>query len=64
MVSFDLAIRDMTEILVRLHGVTENEACTYCTVVGSVRVGGQLSRRDWFEERCLVGLSVPRCAMS
>ncbi len=64
MVSLDLAIRDMTEILVRLHGVTEEEAYTYCTVVGSVRIGGQLSRRDWFEERCLVGPSVPRCAMS
>ncbi len=60
MESLELAIRDMTGLLVRLHGVTEEEAYTYCTVVGSVRVGGQLSRRDWFEERCLVGLSVPK----
>ncbi len=37
MVTLDLAIRDMTEILVRLHGVIEEEAYTYCTVVGSLR---------------------------
>ena len=55
-----LAVEDMTRLFARLHGVTQQQAYTYCTVVGSVRLGGHLSRRAWLEEMCLVGLSVPR----
>jgi len=58
--SISLAVEDMTRLFARLHGVSEQQAYVFCTVVGSLRLGGCLSRRAGAEEYCLVGLSVPR----
>lgn len=58
--SISLAVEDMTRLFARLHGVSEQQAYVFCTVVGSLRLGGCLSRREGAGEYCLVGLSVPR----
>lgn len=57
--SIKLATEDMTELLARVHGIEKRDAYLFCTMVGSVRLGGCLCRRE-AENKCLVGLSVPK----
>ena len=58
--SLSLAVEDMTRLVARLYGLPEEDAYVFCTVVGSARLAGSLSRRGPTEECCLVGLGVPK----
>jgi len=44
--SLKLATADMTELLVRVYGLSEQDAYVYATLGGSVRVAGCMSRRE------------------
>ncbi len=57
--SIRLVTRDMTDLFTRLYSLTRQQAYVYCTMVGSVVMAGCVARRDWTENRCIVGLSVP-----
>jgi amidase len=58
--SVSLAVEDMTRLAARLHSISEQDAYVFCTMVGSVRLGGSAYHRKLAEEHCLVGLSVPK----
>ena len=57
--SMKLAVEDMASLLARIHGISEKDAHLFCMLVGSVRAGGTLAKRDWVDN-CLIGLSVPK----
>jgi len=58
--SIKLAVQDMTSLLFRLYGITEKDAYVLCTTVGSIRIGACVCNRESTENRCLVGISVPK----
>lgn len=57
--SLTLATQDMTELLARVYGLSENDAYVYCALVGSVRMAGCLCSKEGAERMCLIGLSIP-----
>jgi amidase len=58
--SLQMVTEDMTGLVSRLHGVSEQDAYIYCCVAGSLRLAGCLARRDWVEQFVLLALSVPK----
>lgn len=58
--SLKLAMQDMVSILTRVRGVSEGDAYVFCGMAGSIRIGASMSSRQATEDRCLVGLSVPK----
>ena len=58
--SVRLAVEDMTRLFGRLHGLSEQDAYIFSTMVGSVRMAGCVATQSWVDWRVLVGLSVPK----
>jgi amidase len=58
-----LAVGDMTNLLVRVFGWPERDAYTLCTMVGSLRFAGSVKLRDWVERNAVVALSVPKSVL-
>ncbi len=60
--SLRLAVQDMVALLERVHGIERGDAYVFCTMVGSIRLGCSMSSKGDTENRCLVGLSLPKGA--
>jgi acetamidase/formamidase len=60
--SIQVAVRDMTQLIARLHGLTESAAYLLVCAVGSLRFAGSLAQREWLHPSPLVALSLPKQA--
>lgn len=55
-----MAVQDMTRLVARFHGLSEEDAYVLVCAVGSLRFGASVARREMVAHYPLVGLSVPR----
>lgn len=53
-------MEDMTSLISRLYKVSQQEAYVSCSIVGSLRFGACVAEQALIENRCLVGLSIPK----
>jgi len=58
--SIQLVIEDMTKLVSRLYKVKQEEAYIFCSIVGSLRLGGCVAEPTLVENQCLIGLSIPK----
>ena len=58
--SIQLVMEDMTSLISRLYKVSQQEAYISCSIVGSLRFGACVAEQTLVENRCLVGLSMPK----
>jgi amidase len=58
--SLRLVIRDMTRLLSRIYGLSENDAYVLATLAGSARLAACLARKEWIDACVLLALSVPK----
>ncbi len=58
--SIQLVMEDMTNLVSRLYKVSQQEAYISCGIVGSLRFGACVAKQTLVENRCLVGLSIPK----
>ena len=58
--SIQLTVEDMTKLVSRLYKVKQEEAYIFCSIVGSLRLGGCVAEQPLIQQQCLVGLSIPK----